>query len=701
MESSNEKVVKTACNFCLRSCGINAFVRDGKIVKIEGMPEHPVNRGRLCPKGTAIIDYVYSPNRLKYPMKKVNGEFVRISWDEAMDTIVAKLKETKEKYGPKGLAICQGLIMLAQGIPTYNFIRRVTDVYGTPNFFSVDSMCYRPRFMGYILTLGTRPIADTENAKCIIIWGCNPDASGPVKAWSIADTVKNGAKLIVIDPRRTVMAKRAEIHVQPRPGTDCALALAFLNVIIGEKLYDREFVEKWTVGFDRLAEHVKKYPPEEVEKITWVPAGEIRKIARTFASIKPACIIQGMNGLDQTTSGVQSSRAVAILHAITGNHDVPGGFISTPLVKINKLRLLDMMECIPLGIDKYPLFYEVHGVLLAEGQGMTLADTLLTDKPYPIKTLFICGSNPLLTWPNSNKLKEAFRKVDFLLYMTLTMNETAQIADMVLPMASFMERLALCNEFYTAAFGLPYLILRKKVVQVGECWSDMKFWLELSKRMGYEKYIPWKSEEEILDHLLEPSGLTVKQLTEEKPEGVVYDTMKYKQYEQKGFNTPSGKVEIYSETMAKLGYDPLPTYREPEEGPVSRPDIANDYPLILTTGSRNVRYVASQLRDIPKLRKGYPNPTAEMNTRTAAQYGIKNGDKIFVETKRGSIEVYASVSEDIIEKVVNVLHGWSEANVNLLTDMKPCDPVSGVPLYKSMLCRIKKVSALELKIGAV
>ncbi len=698
MQSTNEKVVKTACSMCLRGCGINVSVVGGKIVKIEGMAEHPINHGRLCPKGSAIIDYVYSPERIKYPMKRVNGEFVRISWDEALDTIVAKLKESKQKYGARGLAVCQGMVMLGQGIPTYNFIRRVTDVYGTPNFFSVDSMCFRPRFMGYILTVGTRPVADTENAKCILLWGNNPNASSPVKAWHVTETVEKGARLIAIDPRRIPLAKKAEIHLQPRPGTDCALALGFLNTIIGEKLYDREFVEKWTVGFDKLAEHVKQYPPEEVEKITWVPAEDIKRVARIFAQTKPACILQGTNALDQTTSGVQSSRAIAILHAITGNHDVPGGFVSTPLVKLKNIRLLDMMECKPLGIDRYPLFYEVHGVLLAEGQGMTLPDTLLTDKPYPIKTLFICGSNPLLTWPNSAKVKEAFSKVDFLMVMALKMNETAQIADMVLPAASFIERLTLCNEFYTASFGLPFIMLRKKVIEIGECWSDMKFWLELSKRMGYEEYIPWNSEEEILDNLLEPSGLTIKRLTEDEPGGVVYDTMKYRQYEQKGFNTPSRKVEIYSETLEKLGHDPLPTYREPEESTISRPDLAKDYPLILTTGARIDRYLHSQMRDIPRLRRGAPNPVAEIHSRTAAEYGIKNGEKIVVETTRGSIEIEASVSEDILNKVVNIAHGWSEANVNILTDLKPSDPISGIPLYKSMLCntmpcRIRKVSS--------
>ena len=218
MENIAEQVVKTACNLCLRSCGINVLVREGRIVKVEGMREHPVNRGRLCPKAAAIVDYVYSPDRLQYPMKRKNGAFERISWDEAMNTIASRLRETKERYGARGLAVFEGMSLREQGTATVNLTRRFTDVYGTPNVFSVDSMCYRPRFMGYILTVGTRPIADTENARCILLWGNNPDASAPVKAWSISETKRKGAKLIAIDPRCTPLAKKADIHLQPRPG---------------------------------------------------------------------------------------------------------------------------------------------------------------------------------------------------------------------------------------------------------------------------------------------------------------------------------------------------------------------------------------------------------------------------------------------------------------------------------------------------
>ncbi len=656
------------------------------------MREHPVNRGKLCPKGAAILDYVYSPDRLQHPMKRKNGEFTRITWDEALDTIASKLEETKERYGAKGLATCLGMSLLGQGAASYSFIRRFTDVYGTPNFFSVESMCYRTRLMGYILTTGSRAVADTENSRCILLWGHNPNASTPPDAWNIIEAKRKGARLIVIDPRRTPLAKKADIHLQPRPGSDCALALGILNVIITEKLYDEEFVATWTTGFNRLAEHVKQYPPEEMEKLTWIPAAEIKRVAQLYATTKPACILQGINALDQTATGVQNARAIAILQSITGNLDVPGGFIIPPRARLHNIRLLEMIEGKPLGINQYPLFYEVYGTLFGEGQAMTLPETLLTDKPYPIKTMIVSGSNPLRSWPNSKKVKEAFGKLDFLVVMDLFMTETTQLAHIVLPAASFLERNDICSDFYNG-FGLPYLMLRQKIIDVGECWSDMTFWLELAQRMGYKEYFPWNNEEEILDYLLEPSGLTLQRLHDDEPGGVFYRSVKYRQYEHRDFRTPSRKVELYSKTLEELGQDPLPTHRESQESPVSAPALAREYPLILTTGARIDRYLHSQLHNIPRLQKGAPKPTAEIHPSTAAEYCIEDKETINVETKRGSIEIEARLSNDILRGVVSIPHGWEKANVNLLTDMGFDDPLTGVPAFKSMLCKINKTAS--------
>lgn len=686
MVTTEQEVVKTACQICHAMCGVNVYLDKGKIVKVDGMKEHPVNQGRLCPKASGMIDLVYSPERLKYPMKKENGEWKQISWGEALDTIAGKLEGIKEIYGSKALAICYGMIFLIQERPVVELARRLTDIYGTPNVFSVDSMCFRIRMSAYTQTMSKYMVPDVEGAKCVIVWGTNPDQSFPPVAWRISNL--EGRKLIVIDPRRTSVTERAHVHIRPRPGTDTALALSMLNVIIDEGLYDKEFVANWTSGFDQLVEHVKSYPPEEVEKITWVPAEKIREVARVYAATKPATIYQAWNALDQKATGFQNARAIAILQAITGNFDVAGGFVSVPMVPYQFLRLMDKMEGMPLGIDKFPLHYQSFSLVFGEGQAMVLHDALLTGKPYPVKAMIVSGSNPVLTWPNTNKLKEALKKLDFLVVMDLFMTETAKMADIVLPAASFLERDGLINMY--AAAALPYVMLRKKVAQVGECWSDLKFWLELAKRMGYEEHFPWKDEEELYDYLLKPANLTVQYLKEEKPEGLFYTDINYKWYEKKGIRTPSGKIELYSTEMEKMGYDPLPVHIESPESPVSNPELAREYPLILTTGSRVLGNMQSQLRNIPRLRRRYPEPFVEIHPDSATECKIQDGEIVVVETKRGSIEIKALVTEDILPRVVNIPHGWNEANVNILTDEKPADTVVGNPALKALLCRIRK-----------
>jgi anaerobic selenocysteine-containing dehydrogenase len=269
--------------------------------------------------------------------------------------------------------------------------------------------------------------------------------------------------------------------------------------------------------------------------------------------------------------------------------------------------------------------------------------------------------------------------------MDLFMTPTAELAHLVLPAASPLEKteFSICNRI------TPYVMLKKKIIQFEECWSDAQFWLKLAQRMGFEEYFPWKEPEEFIDYWLEPSGLSVKTLRDEKPKGMHLE-MKYGTLRENGFPTPSGKVEIYSETLEKFGYDPLPTYLEPFESPVSTPDDVADYPLVLTTGARQLHFTHTQHHNISALREMFPEPLAEINPETATNYGITDGDRIIVSTKRGSIEMKAKVTEDILPQVVRIPHGWREVNCNVLTFARPADPVTGVPNFKAMLCRIEK-----------
>jgi len=681
------ELIKTDCVLCVWGCGINAYVEDGRLVRVEGMTEHPLNQGVLCPKGRHLVGYVYSPDRLKYPMKKVKGGWKRISWDEALDTIASKLQPIKDKHGAHALAIFCGSIGVESN-ELAAFARRFRGAFGTPNFLSVESNCYRSRILAHQLTFGTLLMEEPEKARCVILWGHDPDNSRMPLAIKLYQALDKGLELIVINPKRTSLAKRG-IHIPIRPGTDCALALGMLNVIISDGLYDKEFVNKYTVGFDRLKEHVKQYPPEKVEKITSVPANDIRRIARIFATTKPASIVQGICSLDQQINGLQTNRTLAMLQAVTGNVDVPGGWVNVPFPRLGSLHI--KVDEDPIGAAQHPLFYRLWGRQSPYGQTMYLADAILDGKPYPIKALLVTGGNPVLTLPDSDKIKKALDKLEFLVVIDLFMTETARMADMVLPACSFMERAGI-GYVYAVTSGLPYILLRKRVLKpLAECWPDWKFWCELGRRMGYQDLFPWQTEGEVVDYWLKPTGLTVEQLTEQNPQGVFFAEKKYDMAQRGEFRTPSKKIELYSPTLAEHGYDPLPVHIEPSQSPVSSPELAKKYPLILTTGARILEYTHTQLRNVPALRQVAPEPVAEVHPDTAREYGIADADIVAVETRRGKIEIKVRTTEDILPQVVSIPHGWAEANANVLTELEPRDPVTGYTQFKALLCRIRKV----------
>jgi anaerobic selenocysteine-containing dehydrogenase len=682
-------IVNTACELCPWGCGMEVHIEGGTIEKVRGDKGHPLNEGALCPKGVAALDVAFSPERITHPMRRQKSGWKRISWDDALDILAERLTDIKERLGPQAFAVAIGMPILLGGNTTVSFLRRFCDIYGTPNCFSVESLCYRCRIIAYILTLGKFPVADVAHARCICVWGNNPHHSNFPLARRILTSVDRGAKLICIDPRKTEMAKRADLFLQVRPGSDCALALSMMNVIIEEDLFDHAFVKEWTVGFDELHRVVADYPPEKAEEITWVPAERIREAARLFATVKPACIVQGTNALDQHTVGIQNSRGIAMLQTLTGNIDNLGGFVTASRVHINPIRLPERMQGRPIGVDQSPLFYEVWGRSFGEGQAIVFLNALLTGKPYPVKGLFVAASNPLLTWPNSQKVKQGFEQLDFIAIMDLFMTATTEMAHLFLPAATFLERTELCD-YYGTLHAVPFVSLRKKIMEVGEAWSDLRFWFALAHRMGYADLFPWKDEEEAIRYALEPTGLNLDDLYGH-PAGVPFGELHIDQYKTKGFATPSGKVELYSQTLQEMGYDPVPIHREPVESPLDE-GLAKTYPLILTTGGRDVNFLHSGFRQIERLRKKRPHPAVQMNPSNAREIGIADGEMVTVETRVGSIEIMAEVTEDILPGVVHIPHGWEEANVNLLTDSRSADPVTGFPGFKAMLCRIRQAT---------
>lgn len=688
------RIVKTACGFCYDNCGINVYVENDRIRRVEGMAEHPSNRGMICVKARQAVDLVYSEDRLKCPMRRSSGGWQRISWDEALDTIAGRLKHVLDTDGPTAYASLFGDVVGMSGHMGGELIHRFCDLLGTPNRFLPDQMCFKSGARAQIVTIGKFAQPDPENARCIIIWGHNPHASFPISVPRIQTALDAGARLIVIDPRRIPFARRADLHVQPRPGTDCALALAMLNVIVTENLCDNEVIDGWTMGFEDLAEHVGQYPPEWAEGITGISADDIRTIARSFATIKPSCVIIGATSLDQQRSGFHTIRAITILQVITGNLDVPGGWVRVSgKLRLKPIRPEEKVRSIPfIGADAYPLMNEAGGRVYGEPQAVDWPNLVLEGKPYPLKMMIISGSNPVVTWPNSPRVREALQKIEFLAVHDIFMSKTAEMADIVLPACTFLERTEICD-LYAAQTRTPYAMLRKAVIDpLWESWPDWKFWTALAHRMGYGEYFPWRSAEEALDEFLEPAGLTVDKLTNEIPQGLISGSVHYGEFRKRPVRTPSGKIEIYSETLSRLGYDPLPTYHENPETPLSAPDVAGEYPLILTTGSRLLEFWHSQHRHLPGLKERNPEPRADIHPDTAVRYGVVDEEMVDVETPRGKITVKARVNDGIMPGVVDVSHAWPQATVNMLTDNAPGDPISGYPIFKGLLCRVRRSS---------
>ncbi|MDY7035376.1 MAG: molybdopterin-dependent oxidoreductase [Thermodesulfobacteriota bacterium] len=689
-EGTEERVVRTLCGMCATHCGIELHLRGETIIKVKPNKEHPLRR--LCVKSQAIPDLQYSRDRLLYPLKRANGKWYRISWDEALDNIIDKLNLFKEKYGPESLVIEWGHGQFIK--ESLGLMRCFARAYGTPNMTDVGFMCGIPSLVTHHLTVGEETVAEISRAQCVINWALNSWHSQTPARQLVESFRERGVKLIVIDPRITHEAEISDLHLRPRPGTDLALMLAMINLIISEDLYDKEFVEKWTVGFDELAEAVKDYSAEWAEGVTWVPAKDIEKCARMFATIKPACI-STVSCMEHTTNGFQWLRAEMILSAITGNLDVAGG---NKLVPSSPHWLLQFAAqdrdykpaSKSFSADEVPVWEE----FAREAHGAFLADTILTEKPYPLKALIVQGSNPLRSFSNTNKLLKAFKKLDFIVVMDLFMTDLAdKFADIVLPAATFLEH----NWLHCYIYGhLPLLSLANKVFEpAGECRGDADFWIELGRRMGYEEYFPWKSEKEATAEVVKSIGKTIKDF-QESPKGFFYAPRhpdKPASERDTPFRTPSGKVEIYSEKLAKMGYPPLPVpYEEPVESPITKPEIFKEYPLFVLAGTRNHAYEHTWGRNFPTLRRITPDPLVQVHPKDAKKCGIEQGEWVYIESPRGRVKMKADISEDIMEGVISAPHGWGgESNINLISNDEDRGPVLALPMNMGFAGRLRKI----------
>ncbi|MDF9408719.1 MAG: Acetylene hydratase [Pelotomaculum sp. PtaB.Bin013] len=680
------KTIISDCMLCVWDCGIKAHLEDGRLIKVEGLPEHPVSRGYICPRGEALPDYVYSSNRLRTPMLREKGYWQRVNWDTALDYCAEKLTRVKEKYDAKSLAVFCGSVGV-ENIEVATFARRFKGAFGTPNLLSVENICYRARILARQLTFGRYPLDDPKDSRCIVLWGHNPDGSKGMLGELIREKLaKEGLKLIVINPKRIPLAEET-FHLPIRPGTDMALALAMINVIIKEDLYDHDFVKEYTVGFDELVKHVENYTPEWAQEITWLPASDIITAARMFAQVKPGCIIQGINSLDQHRNGLQNSRILSILQAITGNVFKPGSWVTVPRIPLTNLSFKDQEK--PIGADDFPVFSSLWGRQAPFGIATLFPEAVLEGKPYPVRACIVTAANPVVSFPAAGLFKKAFAGLDFLAVIDPFFSETAELADVVLPACTFLEKGGL-SYVYGVVFGEPFAMLHHKVIEpISDSWPDWKIWSELARRLGLGEYFPWQSDEEVMDAFIEPGDF--KDQLKASPLGTYYGEKQYNVHEKKKLGTPSGIIELYSQTLKDYGYDPIPVYMEPYQSPVNTPELYQKYPLILISGERRQEYTHTQQRHVPVLRNSNREPLAEIHPATASQYGVLDYSMIRVETKSGSMKLRACLTEKIAPGVVSVPHGWADANVNLLVDMEAIDPITAYPDFKAVLCRIESV----------
>ena len=681
--------INTICRLCSACCPVEVSIEKGKLVSVQRVKRYPDSIHQVCPKAQAAAEIIYSSKRLNKPkMRTKEGALQEVSWDIALDFLCSKMKEIKENYGAEALAWLRGQASDWGG--PWHYVMRLMHAFGSPNAIGNGSVCHAGREALQTFTYGDMSSPDYKNSKCIICWGRNDQDTNPTAYEDLLYARSKGAKLVVIDPVKTPLATKADIWLQIKPGTDGFLAMAMMNWMIKNDLFDHEFVKNYTVGFNFLKKAVEDYSLEQISKVVQIPIDKMIKAVKLYTNNQPACIAEG-NGLDMHCQVSQVTRALAILRAISGNLDRRGGDLIPQPVKIKnyQLRTSFWKEPTPISIE-YPLFSQYSEKRGIHAMGV-LIDAILEEKPYPIKGLIIQGANPIVTMANVNRVKKAFNKLKFLAVIDPMMTQTAEFADILLPASFSFEQTMISN----SALSSNHLKLQKKAIKpYGNSLPDWEIIFRVAQRLGYEKEFPWKNAEEAIDDQLQPSGITVKELSK-SPEGISLEKFRYQKYLQEGFRTPSKKVEIKSSLLKKYGYPAIPDFWD--HFYYQRPSFyekRDDYPLIGLSGRRSNYFVHSQFRHIKSLREKESNAIVDIHPQDAKERNINQADLIMISTPNGSIKIRARISSVVVPGIVRIAWGWGEYsekyNLNLLTDDSLKDPITSTTSNRAFMCQIKK-----------
>ncbi|MGD8405148.1 MAG: molybdopterin-dependent oxidoreductase [Anaerolineales bacterium] len=685
LDANGNGYVPSMCEMCVWRCGLLARVKDGRVVKLEGNPEHPHSRGNLCPRGQSGLMNTYDPDRVLTPLirvgKRGEGLFRQASWDEALDMVAANMTKIKDTYGPEAMVFSS-----THNLSQVQF-ENLLYSFGSPNYGTQRSLCFNAMITAFSLTYGVEePSRNYDDVEFILMIGRNMmEAISTSETSELSHAIDRGAKLVYLDPRYTKTAAKASEWIPIRPGTDSAFLLAMINVIVSNELADCEFVKQYVLGCDDIQEEMQRYTPAWAEGITGVPADTIERIAREYAAAKHNALAHPGWRTSNFINSFQTERAIASLNALSGNVLTPGGCLSAevaaegaglgmpqqpPYPRVSALRL----DGVPW---KYPL------VPLKLGVFQELRDAILTGEPYQAHGWFISRQNPIMSLPDRTKTLEAFGKMDFIATVDIILNDTAWYSDVVLPEASYLERYDPLLPVGDKAF------LRQPVIEPqGEAKSALWIYKQLGERLGLGDYFQYDNEEDYIRQQLEPLGVSLEEV---KAKG--YAEMP--EAEDDGeitFNTPSGKIEVYSETLKNAGFSPWPTWEDP---PIPKEDE-----FYLLTG-KVAQHTQFGTQNNQLLHKYSDEPSLWMNAKTAAQNGLSDGDWVQVTSQVGKVHTRLLATEAIRPDCVYMTPGYGHISKGLKTaygigasdsaiHVTYTDPISGSQALSQTFVTVKK-----------
>ena len=678
--NGNAKYVPTFCELCFWKCGMIAKVQNGKVVKLEGNPKHPLSNGMLCPRGNGAMGLTHDPDRIKRPMirtqKRGEDVFREVSWDEALDYTAEKMLDIKEKHGPE----CLALFNHGYGA---TFVKHLMKAYGSPNMAAPSyAQCRGPREVGFDLTYGEEVLSpertDIANTRMLVLIGSHlGENMHNTQVQEFADALANGAKLVVIDPRYSTAAGKADWYLPIKPGTDLALLLAWMHVIINEGLYDKEYIENYSVGLDQLRAHVQKYTPESVWTITGIKPELIRTTAREMGHQKPAVLIHPGRHVTWYGDDTQRSRAIAMLNALLGSWGRKGGFFYPGYVDgVGKVKTPPYPTPNRTRADLQLKDYPLSGKVIASG---------LCDATFPapqtkcqLKGWFVYGTNLIMSLPKPEQTMEAMKHLEFVVVSDVLPMEIVGWADVVLPDATFLERY---DDLHVGAWRDPFISLRQPAIDPLYDSRPPWWWTkELGKRLGLEAYFPWNDIEDYLQQRLDPVGVKLSDLKRDGVKVYPRQPLYFEDGVPPDFYTDSGKIELYSYKLASHGQDPMPTYTnhgDPPEG---------YYRLLF---GRHPAHTFGRTTNNPVLNQIKDENEVWLNRHEAFKWGLENGQYVILQNQDGvkSNNVKVKVTERIRRDCVYMNHGFGHkargisnkkgANDSSLITQYRTDPVMG------------------------